>query len=437
MGHRLRLRSVRYEATLALILLGMCAIPARALALGWDNTGEMVENRYSHTATLLLDGKVLAAGGSADIPGNSSLSSAELYDPATGSWSPAGSMGTARRAHTATILQDGKVLVAGGAMDNTGTGSLSSAELYDPVIGIWMPVASMGEARSWHTATLLLNGTVLVAGGTGNAGVLSSAELYDPATGLWTPAVSMAEARHFAYATLLANGNVLVAGGGSIADGSVALSSAELYDPVAGSWSATGPMAVARQGARLTLLVNGNVLVAGGWGGAASGSLISAELYDPVAGSWSATGSMTTARYRSTATFLPDGKVLVAGGEAGSGAVFDNSAELYDPVTGTWSTAGSMATARATHTATLLTNNKVLVSGGTGGTGTVFTAELYDTTPPVKPILWEYKNGIDFVADTFGCAAVRPASKEHGFGGIANFLVLMVPAIALFFRRRR
>jgi WD40 repeat protein len=397
----------------------------------------MAAKRYTHTATLLLNGKVLAAGGSTDIIDNPFLSSAEVFDPATGLWTSTGSMGTARRAHTATRLPDGTVLVAGGAVDNTGTGSLSSAELYDPATGLWTATGSMGDARSWHTASLLLNGTVLVAGGTGNAGVLSSAELYDPATGLWTPAASMGEARHFTYATLLPDGKVLVAGGGTIADGSVTLSSAEVYDPITGLWTATGSMATARQGARPTLLVNGKVLVAGGWGGAASGSLSSAELYDPATGLWTPTGSTKAVRYRSTATLLPDGKVLVAGGETGVGAAFDNSAELYDPATGAWSTTVSMKTARATHTATLLSDSKVLVAGGTGGSGTIFSAERFDSTPPEKQHAWEYKQGFEFFTDTLGCAVVRPGRKEHGIGGIANILILMIPAIVLFAGRRR
>jgi len=531
-GHRFKLRTVRYGVTIVLFLLGSWAVPARVLALGWDNAGEMAANRYTHTATLLSDGKVLVAGGSTGINENPFYSSAELYDPATGTWSATGSMGTARQAHTATLLPDGTVLIAGGAIDITGTGSLSSAESYDPATGTWTATGSMGTTRSWHTATLLPNGKVLIAGGTGNTGVLSSAELYDPATGLWSATGSMGTARHFPFATLLPNGKVLVAGGGTTVDGSVTLSSSEIYDPDTGLWTTTGPMNTARQGATLTLLPDGKVLTAGGWGGAASLSLSSAELYDPATGSWTPTGSMGAVRYRTTATLLANGKVLVAGGETGAGVTYVDSAESYDPSTEIWSATVSMSAARATHTATRLPNNKVLVAGGTSGSGIQVSAELFDpsptvistdpsngatgisinapitvtfsqpmdaativpaafiltgggnsvtctasygdgkatftptsalannttytatvsttvndaagspmagdytwsfTTEPAKPG-WEYKNGLEFV---FSCAAVSPGGKGCGIGGVANILILFLPAIVLLFRMFR
>ena len=163
----------------------------------------------------------------------------------------------------------------------------------------------------------------------------------------------------FHTATLLPNGKVLVAGG---YDGnSVALASAELYDPASGTWTATGSLATARDGHTATLLPNGKVLVAGGLD-SSQVAFASAELYDPASGTWTATGSLATARYIHTATLLPNGKVLVAGGL--TAAALLASAELYDPASGTWTATGSLATARYSHTATLLPNGKVLVAGG-------------------------------------------------------------------------
>ena len=239
--------------------------------------------------------------------------------PASGTWTATGSMGTARYEHTATLLPNGKVLVAGGYNGP----ALSSAELYDPASGTWTATGSMGTARGEHTATLLPSGKVLVAGGFDLSNALSSAELYDPVTGTWTATGSMSTARYDHTATLLPNGQALVAAG---TDSDFRpLRSAELYDPASGTWSATGSMGTARFDHTATLLPSGEVLVAGGYN-FNDGYLSSAELYDPASGTWSATGGMGTARAQHTATLLPNGKVLVAGGSNG---VALSSAELY------------------------------------------------------------------------------------------------------------
>ena len=341
-------------------------------------TGPMATGRQQHTATLLPNGKVLIAGG---YDGTSSLSSAELYDPASGTFSATtGPLTTARKQHTATLLPNGKVLIAGG----TGAGgALSSAELYDPASGasgsFSATTGPMATARYTHTATLLPNGKVLIAGGYGAAGVLSSAELYDPASGVFSATTGpLATARYYQTATLLANGKVLIAGGDSSAP-PFYLSSAELYDPVSGAsgtFSATGALATARYAHTATLLANGTVLIAGG---RAAGVLASVELYDPASGMFSATtGPLATARGYDTATLLPNGKVLIAGG-LGLGFVPLASAELYDPVSGTFSaTTGPLATARGYDTATLLPNGKVLIAGGYNGASSQSSAELYD-----------------------------------------------------------
>jgi hypothetical protein len=180
--------------------------------------------RGRHTATLLSNGKVLAAGGNNGAT-DGVIASAELYLPASGTWTATGSLAVARQDHTATLLPNGKVLAAGGNY-------LASAELYDLASGTWTATGSMANARFAHTATLLSNGKVLVAGGGGPNGFVAPAELYDPASGSWAGAGSLAVARDYHTATLLPNGKVLIAGG---YDNNVALASCELYDPSAPS----------------------------------------------------------------------------------------------------------------------------------------------------------------------------------------------------------
>jgi hypothetical protein len=289
----------------------------------WSATGSPAIN-YSHrTLTLLANGKVLAAGGQGFIL---STGRAELYDPATGTWTATGSLTTAARYdHTATLLPNGKVLVAGGffgELSILGGHSLASAELYDPATGTWTATGSLATARDASTATLLPNGKVLVAGGRNRyaAGTLASAELYDPASETWTTTGSLVTARHQHTSALLPNGKVLV-----VAGSSAPLASAELYDPASQTWTVTGSLATARYAHTMTLLPDGKVLVAGGQ--FYPNSLASAELYNPASEAWTKTGSLGTAREGHTATLLPNGEVLVAGGRNASS--YFASAELY------------------------------------------------------------------------------------------------------------
>ena len=287
-----------------------------------------------------------------------------------GTWEATDRLATARFGHTATLLPNGQVLVAGGGNDS---GVVATAELYDPATGLWTATGHMATTRISHTATLLPDGRVLVAGGRDNNEIrLATAELYNPATGLWTATGKMTAARTIHTATLLPNGQVLVAGGyvfGSIA-------SAELYDPATGRWTATANLATARYFHTATLLPNGQVLVAGGYGNTGL-AVASAELYDPATGLWTATDSMTTERSLHTATLLPNGKALVAGGFDGSYTALA-SAELYDPATGLWTATGRLVTGRVDHTATLLPNGQVLVAGGFSFLAYFASAELFD-----------------------------------------------------------
>lgn len=293
-------------------------------------------------------------------------------------FSSTGSLGSARTSHSANLLGNGKVLVAGGRADSgSKITQVNSAELYDPGAGTFAATGSMGVARGSHRSVVLTNGKVLVTGGfnTGATVWLDTVEVYDPVAGSFSSTGSMAAVRSSHAAILLPNGKVLVLGG--LNGPSSPIATAEIYDPGTGMFSATGSMAVARGFTTATLLGNGKVLVAGGF----DGSLVqeSAELYDPASGTFAPTGSMTSARSSHTATLLANGKVLVAGGND-SGGVPSDTAELFDPVSGTFSPTGSMATGRLNASATLLPNGRVLIAGGVSGTVPTTitdTAELY------------------------------------------------------------
>jgi len=333
---------------------------------GFVFTGSLNTARENHTATLLTNGKVLIAGGFDGS--NSASATAELYDPVAGTFSATGNLNTAREYQTATMLNDGKVLIVGG-FDGTNSAT-ASAELYDPVAGTFSPTGSLNIARGYHTATLLSNGKVLIAGGVDSTNSVSAtAELYDPVAGTFSPTGSLNAAREYHTATPLNNGTVLIAGG---FNGSV-LASAELYDPTAGAFTTISNLNVAREYHTATLLNNGTILLAGGFNGSV---LADAEMFDPVAGTFSPTGSLNTAREYHTATLLNNGTVLFAGGVNGSVSA---SAELYDPTTSSFSTTGNLNTAREYHTTTLLNNGMVLIAGGSESTNIATnSAELYE-----------------------------------------------------------
>jgi hypothetical protein len=275
-------------------------------------------------------------------------------------------MNVARESHTATLLSNGQVLVAGG--ENSATSFLSSAELYNSATGTWMLTGSMNVPRVSHQAVLLQNGQVLVAGGVNANGTLASAELYNPSTATWTATGSMITARFGFSLTLLSDGEVLAAQG----------TSAELYNPATGTWSATGSLTSSIGGPNTALLQNGEVLAIG------ESINTPSELYNPSTGTWSATGSTGTTSINPIAALLPNGEVFVTSGFA-SGRVSYSTAALYDPSTGQFTLESGPCSCRAFNGA-LLQTGKVLAAGGAitvpgnpyPSTQTINSAELWD-----------------------------------------------------------
>ncbi len=371
-------------------LLTSLAGKAMAQATAWSEAMGLTAQRYDHTATLLTNGQVLVAGGWYDptFP----LAESEIYDPNTGTggtWTATtASLNIGRAYHTATLLANGPastngmVLVVGG--QDISNNAISITELYNPAsgptTGTWTETsAGLATGRYYHTATLLNNGNVLVTGGVDtNGNVLQSSEIFNPSTSTWSPGPNLNTARYNHEASLLSNGNVLVSGGQDI-NGN-ALSSCEIYNPSTSAWTKTGNLTTPRYYHTATSLNINQVLAAGGWD-ASSDILATSETYNPSTGTWTAAGPLALARIAHTATLLSGGKVLVAGGignqTSGNQSLEISDSEVYDPSTRSWTVTGNLVTARSDHTATLLNNGNVLVAGGLGETGTTFS-ELTD-----------------------------------------------------------
>jgi hypothetical protein len=332
----------------------------------------MINARAGFTATRLADGRVLVAGGAFDAS-HRGQAAAELYDPATGTWTATGSMLTGRYRHSATLLDNGKVLVAGGQVESKASLGdrccLASAELYDPTTGTWSATGSMIEARVEFIATKLSDGRVLVAAGDSANGSLTGAELYDPSSGSWTATGAM-EIRSYQWqAALLPNGRVLVVG-------AIDYYLPELYDPNSGSWSRIacpdrfGGDLYCTSWRTVTALPNGTALVAGALGVA---------LYDPRTGTWSATGQPAATNPQS-AVLLLNGTVLMLS-VADHPFAYPAAAQLYDHSSGTWTATVLPSAVRYGAVPTLLLDGRVLLLGGYGDTINLepqATAELYD-----------------------------------------------------------
>jgi N-acetylneuraminic acid mutarotase len=373
----------------------------------WTRTGDLNVARYQHAAVLLRDGTVLVVGGN-----GAAGKTAEIYDPVTGTWTAVGSMNFARNNHTATRLTNGKVLVAGGASSPNG----ATVEIYDPVMLAFSSGFSMNIARTQHTATLLSNGMVLVAGGTGGTGsglvatnAQATVEIFDPSATTqptaWTKLPALLNKTRTSHtATMLADGTVLLAG--SASSGTTAgTANAEIFtlnpsapassqqqlvmlpDGVTVSLMAqeglvgTTPYR-GRSSHTATLLPDHTVLLVGGSDQSGTTTSVSAEVFNPADGSFTGvTAFMPGGHFNHAAVALPTGNVLVVGGQAPT-VTYDTAAAIFAPgataSTGTWLPAGGLPQGRQLHTATVLTDGRILVAGGQGG---------FSTTASTSPAL--------------------------------------------------
>ena len=334
-----------------------------ALSLKFSDQGNIL-SLTGPTVTVLADGNVLVRG---DDRGSEGPFASGEYGFLPDSWIPAGEVVEERGGHTATLLQNGKVLVTGGTLD---INPLASCELYDPTSKTWSAAASLPQGREQHAAVLLTDGRVLVVGGSTEGVLIPDADVYDPTTNTWSDAGAMLNPSMYPTATLLANGKVFVM------DGDVT-GTTEIYDPTTNGWSA-GPAAgnAHQNGATATTLSDGRILIVGGTAGALINPITLAfpEIYDPVAGGWSAAGTMTQNRVSHTAVRLLNGTVLVSGGVTQNGLQGPiTSAEIYDPGTNTWAPTGSLNLPSAGGAAVLLPGGQVFMVDGAQSAA----AELY------------------------------------------------------------
>jgi N-acetylneuraminic acid mutarotase len=362
------------------------SVTASALAL---NT-----SRYQHSSTLLNNGTVLIAGGVSCASAGSCtyLNSAELYNPNMGTITYTGSLAVARAA-PAVLLGNGKVLLAGGynCDANGNCASLKSAEIYDPNSNSFSSAGDMTIDRYGHTMTLLANGKVLIAGGetcssSTSCTALSSAELYDPVAGSFTGIVPLNAARFNASAAFMPDsGKVLIVGG---FNGSTYPAAAELYDPVAGTFSTSGSLNTPRANATATWLENSGdmVLIAGGSTCNSPGCpTASTEYYQN--GYFYFLGDMTVPRLNQTATVLTNGQLYLAGGfdSCVSSCVSDATSELYNPQTYSFTSSQALTIGRSGHTATLLTDGSLLLIGGINNGVTLASTDSYQPSSLALP----------------------------------------------------
>lgn len=340
----------------------------------WSSMASMSTPRGNFTSTILPSGNVLLTGGT---DGQNVLSNVEIYDPVLNTMRPAPKLTRARDLHTATLLINGRVLVAGGFTTTGSTGTTGTTELFYPETETWTAGASMNVPRDNHTATVLPDGRVMVIGGYQNGTYLTSVEIYDPMTNTWTNAGNLATARAVHTATLMKNGFILVSGG--VNAGGV-LNSVEIVNPATGNGVATTALPRALHGHSATLLSGGDVLVAGGSDG--SGEWPYAYRYNPPAATWTLTAPLSNGRLNHTMSLLPNGHVIIAGGAQANGNTIIG-VETFHESTNLWTPISSFTVARAYHDFVVAPNGMMLAIGGYNGSSFEKTGErLYFTATP-------------------------------------------------------
>lgn len=395
------------------LILGMIP-PGRtsALASSWAVTGPMHTEHWSTNLTKLSDGRAMT------VTGNSSLPGTEVYDPTTQQWTQVGNVNVPRDQFNPVLLDDGRVLIAGG---NTNPGPIvATSELFDPATGQWTLTGSLNSARTLHFLVKLVDGRVLAIGGSdpSNNPVMQS-EIYDPATGQWTYTGSLNAERgqgdgsaESGGAILLNDGKVLVTG-----DLGEETDTAELYDPATGQWSYTGSLHWQPTATHLSKLHDGRILASGGHGvGTYSANT---EIYDPTTGQWSVTGSLHTQRGSGFgAGVLPDGRVLVAGGLNQDGYVM--TSEIYDPATGQWSVDASVNHHHHGGNMVVFNDGTALIAGGFTTVSELYTPAVVNTVSGTVYIDANNNGTRDEGEQGYEGATVRLYSGHHGYQIVSN-----------------
>ena len=383
----------------------------------WLPAGDLGEARNTTNLALLGTGEVLVVGsdygtswGSSCGASTNGSDSVEIGDPQMGVWQKTTSMPNLRDGPTVVALLDGRVLLTGGAAgEHIGWSAYSSTYVFDPTTRLWSRSGLLNTARAAAAAAVLLDGRVLVAGGTymdrespDPPRILDTSELWDPRSGTWTRTGRLDDTRVGASAVTLADGRVLIVGGvASLQAAPIEQASAEVYDPATGRWGSAGALTTARRGFVLVALRDGGAIVAGGFGElAASGYLSTVERFDPVSNTWSAADDLPFPVAGAAGIGLADGRVLVAGGsirppetiDANAGTYVSGltaDAELFDPETGTWTPAASMPGPRAGASGLLLADGSAVVAGGSVAEG----PEAVPGCPDAAPQVFRYVPG--------------------------------------------